>query len=160
MKIDEPKTPYAPRYDPSQDDEEEEEGGQVEMAEAEESLIDAQDVKVDELDSKKNVIRRPVTEEEIPELELGEAEEPVSSSAGDDERIVRGRRMSSDSGKGEKHVVVGGGEGGDAADEDRLLTPDEAEVKHRKFEQQRKKHYEMRNVKEILAWVSVPTYIV
>lgn len=158
MKIDEPKTPYAPRYDPSQDDEEEEERGQVEMAEAEDSLIDAQDVKVDELDNKK-VTRRPVTEEEIPELELGEAEEPVSSSAGDDERIVRDRRMSSDSGKGEKHVVVGGGEGGDAADEDRLLTPEEAEVKHRKFEQQRKKHYEMRNVKEILAWVSVPTYI-
>lgn len=157
MKIDEPKTPYAPRYDPSQDEEEEEEG-QMEMAEAEESLIDAQDVKVDELDSKK-VTRRPVTEEEIPELELGEAEEPVSSSAGDDERVVRDRRLSSDSGKGEKHVVVGGGEGGDAEDEDRLLTPEEAEVKHRKFEQQRKKHYEMRNVKEILACVSVPTCI-
>lgn len=143
MKIDEPKTPFAPQYDPTEDEEE------MQMAEAEESLIDAQDVRVDELERGKKVVqKRPVTEEEIPELELGEAEE--SHPAGDEEeRIVRERRASHD---GEKHVVVGGeGEGV----EDELLSPEEAEEKHRKFEERRKRHYEMRNVKEILAYVSL-----
>ena len=153
MKIDEPKTPFAPQYDPAEDEEE------LQMAEAEESLIDAQDVRVDELERKKKVVRRPVAEDEIPELELGEAEE-AHSSGGDgvaEERIVRERRASHD---GEKHVVVGG-EGTDGVkgvenDEDRLLSPEEAEEKHRKFEERRKKHYEMRNVKEILAYVDFP----
>jgi len=153
MKIDEPKTPFAPQYDPAEDEEE------LQMAEAEESLIDAQDVRVDELEREKKVVRRPVAEDEIPELELGEAEE-AHSSGGDgvaEERIVRERRASHD---GEKHVVVGG-EGTDGVkgvenDEDRLLSPEEAEEKHRKFEERRKKHYEMRNVKEILAYVDFP----
>ncbi|OJJ79597.1 PP1-complex regulatory subunit GLC8 [Aspergillus glaucus CBS 516.65] len=143
MKIDEPKTPFAPQYDPAEDEEE------MQMAEAEESLIDAQDVRVDELERGKKVVqKRPVAEEEIPELELGEAEE--SHPAGDEEeRIVRERRASHD---GEKHVVVGG-EGADGGDGvgDELLSPEEAEEKHRKFEERRKRHYEMRNVKEILA---------
>ncbi|BCR90973.1 PP1-complex regulatory subunit GLC8 [Aspergillus chevalieri] len=146
MKIDEPKTPFAPRYDPAEDEEE------MQMVEAEESLIDAQDVRVDELERGKKVVqRRPVAEEEIPELELGEAEEP-QGTGGEEERIVRERRASHD---GEKHVVVGGegvdGEKGAGEDEDRLLSPEEAVEKHRKFEERRKKHYEMRNVKEILA---------
>lgn len=144
MKIDEPKTPFAPQYNPAEDEEE------MQMAEAEESLIDAQDVRVDELERGKKVVqRRPVAEEEIPELELGEAEE--SHPAGnEEERIVRERGGSHD---GEKHVVVGGegAEGEGVGDE--LLSPEEAEQKHRKFEEMRKRHYEMRNVKEILAYV-------
>lgn len=153
MKIDEPKTPFAPRYDPAEDEEE------MQMVEAEESLIDAQDVRVDELERGKKVVqRRPVAEEEIPELELGEAEEP-QGTGGEEERIVRERRASHD---GEKHVVVGGegvdGEKGAGEDEDRLLSPEEAVEKHRKFEERRKKHYEMRNVKEILAYVYFPVF--
>lgn len=149
MKIDEPKTPFAPQYDPAEDEEE------MQLAEAEETLIDAQDVKVDELERNKKVQRRPVTEDEIPELELGEAEEPVSMGESGEERIVRERRASHD---GEKHVVVGGeGQGAGAEDEDRLLTPEEADAKHRQFEQRRKKHYEMRNIKEILAYVPSST---
>ena len=150
MKIDEPKTPYAPRYNPAED---EEEVGQLELAEAEESLIDAQDVKVDELDREKKVTnqRRGVTDDEIPDLELGESEEPIHANGGgsESERIVRDRRMSNESNKGEKHVVVGEDDG------DHLMTTEEAEAKHRNFEQARKKHYEMRNVKEILAYVSI-----
>lgn len=115
MKIDEPKTPYAPQYDPSQDEEEEE---QVELEEAEESLIDAQGVKVDELDGKSKPAvgssqRKAFAEDEIPELELGETEEHGVETAGVDggERIVRDRRPSTES---EKHVVVGAGAGAGA----------------------------------------------
>ena len=145
MKIDEPKTPYAPQYNPAED---EEEVGQLELAEAEESLIDAQDVKVDELDREKKVTnQRRVTDDEIPDLELGESEEPIHANGGggESERIVRDRRLSNESNKGEKHVVVGEDDG------DHLMTTEEAEAKHRNFEQARKKHYEMRNIKEILA---------
>ena len=148
MKIDEPKTPYAPQYKPAEDDDEME---QLELAEAEESLIDAQDVKVDELDREKKVTnpRRGVSDDEIPDLELGESEEPIHANGGggESDRIVRERRLSNDSNKGEKHVVVGEDDG------DHLMTTEEAEAKHRNFEQARKKHYEMRNIKEILAYV-------
>lgn len=158
MKIDEPKTPYAPQYDPSQDEEDQDQE-QMEFAEAEESLIDAQDVKVDELDRKKNVVggpgsRRAVGEDEIPELELGESEEPLAGDAGSGaHRVVRDRSLSNDSSKGEKHVVVGGGDAGN--DGDHLMTTDEAQAKHREFEQHRKEHYEMHNIRELLAYVYV-----
>lgn len=152
MKIDEPKTPYAPRYDPAEDEEE------MELAEAQESLIDAQDVVVDELDkSKKPAHLKGLKEDDIPELELGETEESYPASAagpagdGDERRIYRS--LSNDSHKSEKHVVVGSDE--QAADQngDHLMTPTEAKEKHRQFEQQRKKHYEMKNIKELLAYV-------
>lgn len=141
MKIDEPKTPYAPQYDPSQDEEEEE---------AEESLIDAQGVKVDELDgkTKPSSHRKGLAEDEIPELELGETEELGGGAANGEERIIRERRPSTES---EKHVVVGSGSGDGESGGDQLMTTDEAESKHREFESHRKKHYEMRNIRELLA---------
>ena len=67
MKIDEPKTPYAERYDPTQD-------------EAELHTIDAQDIAVDELEmsqSNEEGHRRPAArsrDSDIPGLELGEPE--------------------------------------------------------------------------------------
>ncbi|KAL4894569.1 hypothetical protein BDV59DRAFT_12974 [Aspergillus ambiguus] len=146
MKIDEPKTPYAPRYDPAQD---EEEMRLAEAAEAEESLIDAQGVVVDELDRGRKKIA--VAEEEIPDLELGEPEEAVTGGQ-QPQRIVHGRRLSEDesAAHGDRHVVVGGdGDGGGAGDG--LLTAEEAQAKHRQFEKRRKQHYEMRNIKELLA---------
>ncbi|KAJ9256923.1 hypothetical protein DTO212C5_8938 [Paecilomyces variotii] len=149
MKIDEPKTPYAPHYDPSQDEDE------MELAEAEDRLIDAQDIVVDELDNKHAEQKKKsgMREEDIPDLELGEPEEELpSGSRTGDERIFRERSLSGDSSKGEKHVIVGsedancGGETGE-----HLLTTEEAREKHRQFEERRKRHYEMKDIKGLLA---------
>lgn len=154
MKIDEPKTPYAPHYDPAEDEEE------LRLEEARESLIDAQDVVVDELDktTKGGHHKTGATEDDIPDLELGEPEESLSNPAPDslssgDPRIYRDRRLSSESHRGEKHVVVGAEDanGGAAQSDDLLITAEEAKEKHRQFEERRKKHYEMKNIKELLA---------
>ncbi|KAL6237609.1 hypothetical protein BDW75DRAFT_76098 [Aspergillus navahoensis] len=150
MKIDEPKTPYAPRYDPAEDEEE------MKSAEAQESLINAQGVVVDELDKNKkgsssaSSSHKKISEDDIPELELGEPEE-ISQGAhlGAGDRITRARSLSSESGRSDKHVVVGADAGESNGDE--RLSPEEAQEKHRQFEKQRKKHYEMRNIKELLA---------
>jgi protein phosphatase inhibitor 2 len=145
MKIDEPKTPYAPHYDPTEDDEE------IRLEEAQDSLIDAQDVVVDELDrsTKGGNHKKGVPEDDIPDLELGEPEEhSLAAPTGSDPRVYRDRSMSTDSHKGEKHVVMGAENG------DGLVTTEEAKEKHRQFEEHRKKHYEMKNIKDLLAYVS------
>jgi protein phosphatase inhibitor 2 len=145
MKIDEPKTPYAPHYDPTEDDE------KIRLEEAQESLIDAQGVVVDELDrsTKGGNHKKGVSEDDIPDLELGEPEEnSLAAPTGSDPRVYRDRSMSTDSHKGEKHVVMGAENG------DGLVTTEEAKEKHRQFEEHRKKHYEMKNIKDLLAYVS------
>jgi len=121
MKITEPKTPYAKQYDPAEDEEE------IEM-------LNAEDLKVDELDKPKT--RKPRMEE-IPDFDLGEpgleARTPHTP-------------------EGEKRVVVDPDVDADAhhhADEFAHMTPEEQE-KHRKFEDLRKKHYEMKNVRDLL----------
>lgn len=143
MKIDEPKTPYAPHYDPAKDDEE------IQLEEAQESLIDVQDVVVDELDrtAKGGHHKTSAPGDDIPDLELGEPEEnlPARAEEGSDPRIYRDRSLSTDSQKGEKHVVVG------AEAADGMISSAETEEKHRQFEEHRKKHYEMKNIKELLA---------
>ncbi|PYH42766.1 PP1-complex regulatory subunit GLC8 [Aspergillus saccharolyticus JOP 1030-1] len=147
MKIDEPKTPFAPHYDPAEDEEEE--------LEAETTLIDAQGVVVDELDKTMKAPKRAVTEDDIPELELGEPEESFAGDAhaGGNDRIVRERSLSNESHRSNKHVVMGAGDAnGDLkSGPDGLITSQEAAEKHRQFEQHRKQHYEMRNIKELLA---------
>lgn len=141
MKIDEPKTPYAPHYDPAADEEE------LRLAEAQEASINAQGVIVDELDrSAKH--KKGVSEADIPDLELGEPEENSLGNDSSDPRIFRERSMSNDSHKSEKHVQVGEENG------DGLVTTQESEEKHRQFEEHRKKHYEMRNIKDLLAYVT------
>ncbi|KAJ5995200.1 hypothetical protein N7481_002177 [Penicillium waksmanii] len=145
MKIDEPKTPYAPHYDPTEDDEE------MRLEGAKDSLLDAQDIVVDELDNpdkSNHPHKKGVSEDDIPNLELGEAEDTfqATADAASDPRIYRDRSMSTDSHKSDKHVVMGGEVNGDG-----LITSDDAKEKHREFEEHRKKHYEMRNIKELLA---------
>jgi protein phosphatase inhibitor 2 len=147
MKIDEPKTPYAPHYDPTEDDE------QIRMDEAQDSLLDAHGIVVDELEkSGKPAHRKGVSEDEIPDLELGEPEDNMQGIS-NDPRVFRDRSMSTDSHKSEKHVQVGveGTNGTDALADDPLLSTEEAREKHAHFERQRKRHYEMRNIKELLA---------
>ena len=152
MKIDEPKTPYAPHYDPAEDEEE------MQLAEAQESLIDAQGVVVDELDrtTKSAHPKKAVSEDEIPDFELGEPEEslPALEDAAAGPRVFRDRSMSNDSQKSAKHVQVGPDANGDTVPgDDHLITSEEARAKHLEFERQRKRHYEMRNIRDLLAYV-------
>ena len=147
MKIDEPKTPYVPHYNPD-DEDDEDIGG-----------IDADDIAVDELDlhkgKKGHGKQRTALEEDIPELELGEPEKAVweGSRAGEADRISRARSLSAgSSGKGgDRHVVLGGdkGVGGEGREEEDMMNVDE-EKKHHEFEEKRKRHYEMTNVKDLL----------
>lgn len=149
MKITEPKTPYAKRYDPDEDDEDD-----VMI-----SALPAGDLVVDELDKVSSKGR--TREDEIPGLELGEPEEALpeqttSASLSQDHhhhQHHRGGSSGSGSGSGrhEKQVVVDPeaekltGHGDETSP-----TTDEEREKHRKFEEMRKKHYEMKEVKGLL----------
>lgn len=152
MKITEPKTPYARRYDPAED---EDDGDDEDMAGAEGNgvpTLDAGDLVVDELDKvTSSPSKGRMREDAIPGLELGEPEEAIP-----EQRPGRGRVSSGDSagGRHEKQVHVdpevdlglgAPGEGASSTDEER--------EKHRKFEEMRKKHYEMKNVKGLLGYV-------
>lgn len=138
MKITEPKTPYAKRYDPLED-------------EAEFRTLDVEDLLVDELDAakarageessssagKRAMKEYAMREEDIPGLELGEPEEAVplksKESHSPKQVVVQDDYMS------DHH-----GEAGDG-----LETPEEEE-KHRKFAEMRKRHYEMKEVANLL----------
>ncbi|KAL8727156.1 MAG: hypothetical protein Q9181_005811 [Wetmoreana brouardii] len=135
MKIDEPKTPYAKRYEPTEEEE------------AEMRMLDAEDLKVDELDKVK--AEKSMKDGDIPGLELGEPEEPF---AGLDGGSASGSANLSRSGsvKGEKQVVVDRvRDGGHHGEENVGLSAEEKE-KHRRFEERRKQHYEMKDVKGLL----------
>lgn len=139
MKITEPKTPYAKRYDPLED-------------EAEFRTLDAEDLDVDELDNANVGLGGPssagkwtrkeyaMREEDIPGLELGEPEEAVP---------LKPRESHSP-----KQVVVQDDCMSDHHGESRddPETPEEEE-KHRKFAEMRKRHYEMKEVVNLLGQV-------
>ncbi|MCJ1420653.1 hypothetical protein MMC32_007012 [Xylographa parallela] len=129
MKIDEPKTPYAKHYDPAEDEDDM-------------RTLDAGDLVVDELD-RKNERRK---EDEIPGLELGEPEEAVPEHEfGDEGRIVR-----SGSVRGEPKSVVVDPAAEDAGHGEEASWSKEEKEKHRRFEERRKRHYEMKDVKGLL----------
>jgi protein phosphatase inhibitor 2 len=126
MKIDEPKTPFVKDYDPRED-------------EAEIEMLNAEDLKVDELDSMPRTRKQKI--EDIPEFDLGEPEQNAPHHAHTPES--------------EKRVMVEPGldeDAGHHGEEYLRMTPEEQE-KHRKFEQMRKQHYEMKNVKDLLGYV-------
>lgn len=126
MKIDEPKTPYAKHYDPTEDEEEM-------------HMLDTDDIVVDELDKARAVAARSpgrpsrAKEEEIPGLSLGEPEEAIPEHEDVFDEL---------GGKRERAVHVSG--------EEHLGMSMEELEKHRRFEELRKKHYEMKNVASLL----------
>lgn len=132
MKITEPKTPYAQHYDPTEDPSDDEG----------ERLVTAMDV--DELDRIDGVEgahahahrKNGPVDDEIPGLSLGEPEEAVPEG----EFEHRPRAV---------HVDSHGSGHGDEDDETIGMTPEERE-KHRRFEEMRKKHYEMKSVAQLL----------
>ncbi|OKL64593.1 hypothetical protein UA08_00361 [Talaromyces atroroseus] len=151
MKIDEPKTPWAPSYDPSHDEME---------LEAQNHTLDAHDLVVDELDQarqKKASGTGSVHDNDIPDFELGEPEEDIHTQqqhlAGSGSRITRERSLSQTSNRSDKHVdvIVDDEEQGAGGHGEELMTSEEAREKHRKFEERRKQHYEMKNIKDLLA---------
>ncbi|KAL8677422.1 MAG: hypothetical protein Q9186_006155, partial [Xanthomendoza sp. 1 TL-2023] len=137
MKIDEPKTPYAQRYEPTEEEE------------AEMQMLDAEDLQVDELDQIKAKKKQPsMRDRDIPGLELGEPEEPFALDGGSSSS--GGGLSRAGSVKGEKQVVVDPvKDGGHHGEENVGLSAEERE-KHRLFEQRRKQHYEMKDVKDLL----------
>ncbi|OMP85644.1 hypothetical protein BK809_0004315, partial [Diplodia seriata] len=107
-------------------------------AEDEEEIaaLDANQIVVDELDKTKPK-KKSSKEDDIPGLDLGEPEVENAGAHHSD---------------GEKRVVVDP----DSMDETkREEEPPQEQEKHRQFEQARKKHYEMRNVKNLLGYVVV-----
>ncbi|KAK5058818.1 hypothetical protein LTR84_011082 [Exophiala bonariae] len=136
MKITEPKTPF--QYGDAMEDVEED------------VAIDPRYVNVDEVDLAKNKPEKRSRESDIPGLELGEPEEDLSSGTGvENDRIVRSTSLSRESSK-EKHVSVSEGSDGTAPDEQVGMPTNEDQEKHREFEEHRKKHYEMRDIKSLL----------
>lgn len=127
MKIDEPKTPYAGHYDPSQD---EEEIKKIEAEEQEEAVRSG----IHRTPSKSRVRYLKTKEDDIPGLELGEPENPFDNKPKDSPKQV---------------VVQAEGYFPDM-DGEEIEGEDEKE-KHKRFEEMRKRHYEMRSVKELLA---------
>jgi len=122
MKIDEPKTPFAKGYDPTED-------------EAELRMLDVEDIIVDELEARPK--RKVTPDVNIPDLDLGE---PSAAP-----KLTRKESQSS------KQVVVVQ----EDDDETHHVSGDDPETsedeeKHKKFEELRKKHYEMKNVANLL----------
>ncbi|ROT34583.1 hypothetical protein SODALDRAFT_329690 [Sodiomyces alkalinus F11] len=126
MKITEPKTPYATHYDPAEDpsDEDEAMGGMG---------LDADRI------SPTNR-RRLAGEDDIPAMSLGEPEEAIPESESGKEKQLKavqvGDRGRDDDGLHDEEELVG-------------LSP-EGREKHRRFEEMRKKHYEMKGVAHLL----------
>ena len=151
MKITEPKTPYAKQYDPAEDPSDAEDGDE-EFPEA-----DRMEVDVDGSGVRRKAARR-AAESDIPGLSLGEPEEeiPEASAARGSAAAASGAgagagktvHVDDEAGQGHGHGHHGE-EDGYFGDGGAGLSPEEAE-KHRKFEEARKRHYEMRNVAQLL----------
>ncbi|PHH76057.1 hypothetical protein CDD80_1866 [Ophiocordyceps camponoti-rufipedis] len=143
MKIDEPKTPYAKHYDPAEDPSDEDEASSSHAA-ASAAVPDAP-ASPDTADGSRKR-HRPRSEDDIPGLSLGEPEEAVPHQASP----PRGDALPRSSSEKSVHVDDDGAAPGGSHDADTAgLSPEELE-KHRKFEEMRKKHYEMKNVAHLL----------
>ncbi|KIX98691.1 uncharacterized protein Z520_05992 [Fonsecaea multimorphosa CBS 102226] len=142
MKITEPKTPYQYGDAMMEDDDEED------------VAIDPRFVNVDEVEmAKAPKTNKRHRESEIPGLELGEPEEELSPGtmpSPEEDRIVRGSNNLSRESSKEKHVSVSEGSDPDGFKELVGMPTREEQEKHRQFEERRKKHYEMKDIKNLL----------
>ncbi|KAK7452338.1 hypothetical protein CaCOL14_004751 [Colletotrichum acutatum] len=121
MKIDEPKTPYAKHYDPTEDPSDDEEMSEDPSVERKPRTARA----------------GPGVEDDIPIMSLGEPEEAVPESESSKEKALKAVHVDdSASAHGDDDELAG-------------LSPEERE-KHRRFEELRKKHYEMKDVAHLL----------
>ncbi|OLN89052.1 Protein phosphatase inhibitor 2 [Colletotrichum chlorophyti] len=121
MKITEPKTPYAKHYDPAEDPSDDEE------------------MQDSDIERKPRTARvGPSVEDDIPVMSLGEPEEAVPESESSKEKALKAVHV-------DETASSHGGDDDDLAG----LSPEERE-KHRRFEQLRKKHYEMKDVAHLL----------
>lgn len=163
MKIDEPKTPYAKRYEPDEDEEE------IRM-------LDAEGLKVDELDkvasstspeastsrslndhsagdNRQRQQKKNAKDSEIPGLELGEPEDNTPWSGMNTGEVMERSGSASGSGVGGSDVsrsnsVKSGEKSVEVAPEE--LAGHSGEVRHKDFEERRKQHYEMKDVRGLL----------
>ena len=124
MKITEPKTPYAKQYDPEEDADE--------MAK-----LDAEHLIVDEVDAK-NLKRNRL--EDIPGLDLGEPEMDAAQLS--QEFPESEKRVMVDVEKAKEDVGHHGEDLGSLSEDER--------AKHKHFEEMRRKHYEMKDIKNLL----------
>ena len=131
MKINEPKTPYAKHYDPSEDPSDGDEDHD-------------QDQNRDQGQDNATSVGAPFKKaaDEIPGLSLGEPEEPIPEPTTPD--TPRGLKKRSAS----RVHVDDAGSGHD--EEDNANLSEEERQKHKRFEDMRKKHYEMKNVAYLL----------
>lgn len=127
MKITEPKTPFEYGNNAMDVDDEEDD-----------ISIDPRFVNVDEVDMAKRRGKK-ARESDIPGLDIGEPEDESAGTTAENDRIIRQSSLSRENSK-EKHVSVDGYEDGPHGDDE----------KHSQFEAQRRKHYEMKNVKDML----------
>lgn len=137
MKIDEPKTPYAKHYDPAEDPSDEEDEGEASQEAGAEGA------------ARVGKTARARADDNIPGLSLGEPEEgyfeEVQEEEDHDALAAASPRAHSD-----KSVHLDE-ESTAASAEDPMVGLSAEEVeKHHHFEEMRKKHYEMRNVAQLL----------
>ncbi|OAA74227.1 Protein phosphatase inhibitor 2 (IPP-2) [Cordyceps fumosorosea ARSEF 2679] len=144
MKIDEPKTPYVKQYDPAEDPSDDE--YQADEAAALGDHAQASPAGAHRLPK----APRARAEDDIPGLSLGEPEEEVPAWSEGWDAEDGASHAASPRAPSEKSVHLEEDTVASSA-EDALVgaSPEEVE-KHHKFEELRKKHYEMRDVAQLL----------
>lgn len=139
MKITEPKTPFARGYDPLDDPSDDDE--MMGDAGLGEPLTTA---------AAHRRAAAPGREDDIPGLDIGDAPDGDHPSVEEPPQYFTQRRASGDGKKHAELAVDDTGEGPTPVDAEMVGMSPEAAEKHRKFEEMRKRHYEMRNAVQLL----------
>ncbi|TKA58152.1 hypothetical protein B0A55_11898 [Friedmanniomyces simplex] len=141
MKIDEPKTPFVHSQDLPDREEEEET-----------TSLNPQDLAVDELEMDKSRLKSKksasAAQDEIPDIDIGQPEMEMEMQTEPAPSLPRRESDGLD-----RKVSLGGDpmdlDGMHHGEHEEAMTGAELE-KHKKFEEMRKRHYEMKNIKDLL----------